>query len=166
MAGKINSWITELGPDGKVVTIRIREQMYTLSVPGDIQDDSALHDFVTRRVSEIEAKSQWTETRRLQRLARKKIYQYEQAKVTRKDRPSSIASALFLMLSPKKTADAQLGDLEEMFTSDCKAFGARYARAKFWARILLSVGPLIYRRLERIGFIAFLIDLGRRKLGL
>jgi hypothetical protein len=83
--------------------------------------------------------------------------------------PPWLAENLFSAFAPKKSADAQLGDLQEIFQENVKRFGLERARRMYWIRISREVGPLLFQKLKRLvkrfGIIALLIDYGRTKLG-
>jgi hypothetical protein len=83
--------------------------------------------------------------------------------------PPQLAESLISLLAPKKSADAQLGDLQEIFQENVKRFGLERARRMYCIRISREVGPLLLQKLmrwlERFGIIALLIDYGRTKLG-
>jgi hypothetical protein len=85
------------------------------------------------------------------------------------DPAARLAENLFSAFAPKKSADAQLGDLQEIFQENVKRFGLQRARRMYWIRISREVGPLLFQKLKRLakrfGIIAVLIDYGRTKLG-
>jgi hypothetical protein len=79
--------------------------------------------------------------------------------------PPQFAETLVQSLAPKRTVQHLLGDLQEVFEKNCNRFGEARARRLYWAQVLRAIGPGIWRRIKRLGLIAFLIDYGRSKLG-
>jgi hypothetical protein len=80
--------------------------------------------------------------------------------------PPAIAEALISMFAPKRFSDAQLGDMQEIFETNVKRHGSQRARRLYWYEVARSIGPIILHWLKRIGFIAVLVDYGRKKMGL
>jgi hypothetical protein len=81
-------------------------------------------------------------------------------------KPPAIAEMLFTLFAPSLTVNAQLGDLQELFHEEASRVGQRRARQRYWMRVIRSIGPLLYGKLVRIGFIGFLVELSRKKMGL
>lgn len=79
--------------------------------------------------------------------------------------PPRFAETLVQLFAPKRTVQHLLGDLQEVFEKNCNRFGKARARRLYWAQVLRAIGPGIWRRIKRLGLIAFLIDYGRSKLG-
>jgi hypothetical protein len=79
--------------------------------------------------------------------------------------PPALAELLFSWLAPKKTLHEQLGDLQEIFETNCERFGKRRARRLYWTQVLRAVGPGIWRKVKNLGFIGILIDYSRSKIG-
>jgi hypothetical protein len=86
----------------------------------------------------------------------------------RTDAPSPpLLAALFIsFLAPENTAQAQLGDLQEMFQKNVERLGAKQARRIYLMQVAASAWPLIWRWLTRIGFFAAFIGYVRSKFGL
>jgi hypothetical protein len=80
--------------------------------------------------------------------------------------PPMLAEFLISCLAPKNTAQALLGDLQEMFEQNAERFGEKQARRKYWMQVANSVLPLVWHWLKRLGFLTFLVDYFRSKLGL
>jgi hypothetical protein len=80
--------------------------------------------------------------------------------------PPAIGEALLVLFSPKNRADAVMGDLEERFNEEVNAKGAKRARLLYWARVLRSVGPLLWVKIRHAGILAALFEIGRRWGGL
>lgn len=80
--------------------------------------------------------------------------------------PPALGEALISLFAPKKFVKAQLGDLQEMFETNQIKFGADRASRLYWYEVARSIGPLMFNWLKRIGFVAFIIEYGRAKLGL
>lgn len=103
------------------------------------------------------------------RILRSTHWRPDAAKEVRTKSPPRLAENLFSAFAPKKSADAQLGDLQEIFQENVKRFGLERARRMYWIRISREIGPLLFQKLKRLvkrwGIIALLIDYGRTKLG-
>jgi hypothetical protein len=84
---------------------------------------------------------------------------------TSTETPPAATEFLFSLLAPKARVDSMLGDLEERFHADCESIGAARARWRYRSRIWRSSGPLIFNKLRNWGLLAFLLELGRRKIG-
>src|SRR5262252_8362285 len=50
--------------------------------------------------------------------------------------PPRLAEFLFSLLAPKKTVDAELGDMQEMFERRVKTLGKARARMLYWSQVL------------------------------
>jgi hypothetical protein len=79
--------------------------------------------------------------------------------------PPAVAELLFQLMAPKRSVLAQLGDMQELFELNVVRVGKRRARMLYWAQVLRAIGPGVWRRIKRLGLVAFLIDYGRSKLG-
>lgn len=79
--------------------------------------------------------------------------------------PPPFAELIISCLAPKNTAQAQLGDLHEMFESNIARLGEQQARRKYWMQVASSLWPLLLQWLKRIGFITMLVDYLRSKIG-
>jgi hypothetical protein len=79
--------------------------------------------------------------------------------------PPRTAERLFGIFAPKDTVDAQLGDLQQLYERDCFSLGEKRARERFNIRVLRSLVPLALQKAKRLGIIALLIEIGRRKFG-
>jgi hypothetical protein len=79
--------------------------------------------------------------------------------------PPPLTEFLFGLLGPKARVDSMLGDLEEHFHADCESIGDSRARWRYRRRVWRSLGPLIFHKLKNWGFLAFVLELGRRKIG-
>jgi hypothetical protein len=94
----------------------------------------------------------------------------EKAEVKGKEKqtiaPPPLAELVISFLAPKNSVQAQLGDLQEMFQKNADRFGERQARRKYWKQVAVSLAPLIWKWLKRIGFFTFVVDYFRSKLGL
>jgi hypothetical protein len=80
--------------------------------------------------------------------------------------PPAIAEALISMFSAKRFSESQLGDMQEIFDNNVKRFGPKRAKRLYWYEVVRSVGPILFHWLKRIGFVAILVDYGRKKMGL
>lgn len=79
--------------------------------------------------------------------------------------PPFLAEYLISFLAPEKSAQAQLGDLQELFEKNVARIGERQARRKYWVEVARSFGPLLLQWGKRIGFFTVLIDYFRAKFG-
>ena len=79
--------------------------------------------------------------------------------------PPRFAEMLVQLFAPKRAVQHLLGDLQEIFAKNCAEFGSVRATRLYWAQVLRALGPSIWRRIKRLGLIAFLIDYGRSKIG-
>jgi hypothetical protein len=68
--------------------------------------------------------------------------------------PPALAEFLLGALSPKRNAEALLGDLEERFTRDCKSVGTERAQSRYWAAAVRTLLPLAWRALKKAGLSA------------
>jgi hypothetical protein len=84
----------------------------------------------------------------------------------RQPSPPAVAEALMQLLGPKRSINAQLGDLQEMFNTDILRFGDRRARRRYWLQVIRSITPFVVQKFKRLSFIGIIIDYGRTKLGL
>lgn len=77
--------------------------------------------------------------------------------------PPWLAETLIQLLAPKKTVQHLLGDLQEMYEKNFARFDKSRAGRLYWAQVLCSIGPDLWRRVKKLGLIALLIDYGRSK---
>jgi hypothetical protein len=80
--------------------------------------------------------------------------------------PPAFAEFLYVLLAPKQSAEGQLGDFRELYARDFDRYGSRRAKLLYWGHVLRSVGPALWARIKAVGLWAFVIDWGRRKIGL
>jgi hypothetical protein len=80
--------------------------------------------------------------------------------------PPAIAEALIGLFAQEQFADAQLGDMQEIFEANVTRVGLQRAKRLYWYEVVRSVGPIFFHWLRRIGFIAVLVDYSRKKIGL
>ncbi len=80
--------------------------------------------------------------------------------------PPQVAELIIACLAPKNSAQAQLGDLQEMFEKNAARLGERQARRKYWMQVASSLLPLLLQWAKRIGFFTVLIGYFRSKFGL
>jgi hypothetical protein len=78
------------------------------------------------------------------------------------DNPPALAEWLVALIVPRRRADAVLGDLEERFQRDAASRGLRRARLRYWAEALRSVGPIVWIKAKRLGFLALVAEIWRR----
>lgn len=80
--------------------------------------------------------------------------------------PPASAALLLAFIAPKNSAQALLGDLEEMFQKNADKFGEDRARRMYWLEAARSVGPIVWQWVKRMGFITLLVEYVRRKFNL
>jgi hypothetical protein len=80
--------------------------------------------------------------------------------------PPVIAELVLSFLAPRNSAQAQLGDLQEMFHKNVDRLGEQQARRKYWLQVANSLAPLLWQWLKRVGFVTMLVDYVRSKFGL
>jgi hypothetical protein len=80
--------------------------------------------------------------------------------------PPAPAAFLLAFIAPKNSAQALLGDLEEMFQKNAEKFGDDQARRMYWFEVARSLGPLVWQWVKRMGFITLVVDYVRSKFGL
>jgi len=80
--------------------------------------------------------------------------------------PPPLAELIISCLAPENTAQAQLGDLQEMFENNVARLGEQQARRKYWMQVVSSLGPLLLQWFKRIGLITALVDYFRSMMGL
>jgi hypothetical protein len=64
----------------------------------------------------------------------------------------------------KALAESLLDDLEEKFQSDCRKFGARSARIRYLARVVVECWPFVQRAIPRLLRWAAIISVAKRLL--
>jgi putative ABC transport system permease protein len=64
-------------------------------------------------------------------------------------RPPILAERLLGAFTSSRLRDSLLGDFAEIFENDRAVYGERSARLRYWANVLISLGPLAWRWLER-----------------
>ncbi|HEY5256279.1 MAG TPA: permease prefix domain 2-containing transporter, partial [Acidobacteriaceae bacterium] len=79
--------------------------------------------------------------------------------------PPAMSEFLFSLLGPEGSIDSMLGDLEERFHADLESVSPSRARWRYRSRVWRSLGPLVLRKLKNWGFLAVILELGRRKIG-
>jgi hypothetical protein len=80
--------------------------------------------------------------------------------------PPAIGEALIALFCTRNRVDAVMGDLEERFHEQVRSKGERRAILLYWAGVLRSIGPLLWVKVRKAGFIALLFEIGRRWGGL
>lgn len=80
--------------------------------------------------------------------------------------PPRFAAHCISFLAPKDTAQAVLGDMQEMFQKNVKRFGETDARRMYWMQVRASAGKWILDWLVRIGFFTAIANYFRSKFGL
>ena len=79
--------------------------------------------------------------------------------------PPPLAVFCISLLAPKNTAQALLGDLQEIFHKNVERLDEKQARHMYWMEVVANVRPLLLIWLKRIGFFTLLIDYVRSKSG-
>jgi hypothetical protein len=79
--------------------------------------------------------------------------------------PPGLAEAVVVLFGPKRRVDAILGDLTERFNEELAQKGLKRARLLFWARVLRSIGPLLWAKIRKAGVFVTICEIGRRFIG-
>ncbi|WP_445222473.1 permease prefix domain 2-containing transporter [Bradyrhizobium sp. Pa8] len=85
---------------------------------------------------------------------------------TKRATPPAPAEFLLAFIAPKNSAQAFLGDLEELFQKNAERFGEPQARRMYWFEVARSFGPLVWQWIKRMGFVTLVVDYVRSKFGL
>jgi hypothetical protein len=80
--------------------------------------------------------------------------------------PPAVAEALVHFISPKRSLEQKLGDMQELFETERVRFGIKRARKKYWYRAAREILPSVGHKLKRLGLIAVLVDYIRAKFGI
>jgi hypothetical protein len=77
--------------------------------------------------------------------------------------PPWLAEALLCIFARAKDVDALMGDFEELFARDCESgISSRRAVARYWARVLRSIGPQMWQAFKRLGLFGLIAAALRR----
>jgi hypothetical protein len=95
-----------------------------------------------------------------------KVSQQSAPQLPKRSSPPATAAFLLAFIAPKNSAQALLGDLEEIFQKNAERFGDSQARRMYWFEVARSMGPLIWQWIKRMGFITLVVDYFRSKFGL
>jgi hypothetical protein len=79
--------------------------------------------------------------------------------------PPRLAEHFISFLAPKNTAQALLGDMQEMFQKNVRRLGETEAERLYWMQVRASAGRWVLDWLMRIGFLTAIVDYFRSKLG-
>jgi hypothetical protein len=90
------------------------------------------------------------------------VFEKSTLKETASTTPPAVGEALLLLFCAKKRCEAVLGDLAEAFAEEVASKGERHAKVLFWARVIRSIGPLLWMTIRRAGILAALFEIGRR----
>lgn len=85
---------------------------------------------------------------------------------TRGSEPPALAEAVFSFLTSKLTADAELGDLQELFLKNVDRFGQARARRLYWYEVLQAVRPALFRIAKKLGIYGIVVGYIRAKFNL
>src|SRR5882757_2902937 len=69
-------------------------------------------------------------------------------------KPPALGEALLVLFCPKNRARHVMGDLGELFQEDINTKGPRRAKLLYWSAVLRSIGPLLWVKVRKAGFIA------------
>jgi len=89
-----------------------------------------------------------------------------EVKDANKKSPPALAEFVVSFLAPKNTAQAQLGDLQEMFEKNVARLGERQARRNYWMQVASSLMTFALQWAKRVSLFTVLVDYFRSKLGL
>jgi hypothetical protein len=84
----------------------------------------------------------------------------------KESKPPRLAEYCISFLAPENTAQALLGDLQEMFQENVRRLGEKEARRKYWMQVVASARPLVWTWIKRIGLFTAFVDYVRSKFGL
>ncbi|AMA55760.1 permease prefix domain 2-containing transporter [Bradyrhizobium sp. CCGE-LA001] len=90
----------------------------------------------------------------------------EQIAAERSSSPPRLAKFMVALLAPESSAQAQLGDYEEMFAKNVARIGVKKARQYYWLQVSASLRPLAWAWIKRMSFVTLVVDYVRSKLGL
>jgi hypothetical protein len=79
--------------------------------------------------------------------------------------PPTLGEALLVLFCPKNRTRHMIGDLEELFHEDLKTKDRKRAKLLYWSAVLRSIGPLLWMKVRKAGFIALVLEIGRRWSG-
>jgi hypothetical protein len=79
--------------------------------------------------------------------------------------PPGLGEALLVIFAPKRRVDAMLGDLAERFNDDVEEKGLKRARLLYWARVLQSIGPMLWTKVRKAGIFITICEISRRWIG-
>jgi hypothetical protein len=79
--------------------------------------------------------------------------------------PPRLAEHFISFLAPKNTAQALLGDMQEMFQKNVRRLGEKEAQRLYWLEVRASAGKWILDWLMRVGFLTAIVDCFRSKFG-
>ena len=74
-----------------------------------------------------------------------------------------LAESLLCIFARAKDIEALMGDFEELFARDCASgMSQRRAVARYWARVLRSIGPQMMQAIKRVGWLGLIAAALRR----
>jgi hypothetical protein len=77
--------------------------------------------------------------------------------------PPWLAESLLCIFARAKDIEALMGDFEELFARDCASgMSKRRASARYWARVLRSIGPQMWQAIRRVGLLGLIAAALRR----
>lgn len=117
--------------------------------------ESARHEYKKLRVTIKAAQEQLD-----------KAAQQSASPARKRSSPPAPAAFLLALMAPKNSAQALLGDLEEIFQKNAEKFGDSRARRMYWFEVARSMGPLVWQWIKRMGFVTLVVDYVRSKFGL
>ena len=80
--------------------------------------------------------------------------------------PPRLAEHFVSFLAPKNTAQALLGDMQEMFQKNVRRLGEIEAQRLYWMQARASASKWVLDWLMRIGLVTAVVDYFRSKFGL
>lgn len=162
-------WEIEEFSDGSVeIKTLLRDEIVRrdlIRIPPGAGRDHYLHEFMYSIGRDYEARKEF-QRKKLELQAR--IHDLK-AKIDTREKPASppiLAEMLISLIAPEKTAQVQLGDLQEMFQKNVERCGEREARRMYWIQVTDSALPLLWGWIKRLGLFTFFVDYVRSKLGL
>jgi len=121
--------------------------------------------FIQREIES--AREEYVKLRATIKAAEEKLEKAsEQIAAEHSSSPPRLAKFVVALLAPESSAQAQLGDYEEMFAKNVARIGVGKAKQIYWLQVLASLRPLTWAWIKRMGFVTLLVDYLRSKFGL
>jgi hypothetical protein len=137
-----------------------------VKMPADANRDVLVKDVVRSIIMDHEKRELSRKIERETSELRARIHSLKAKLDAHETASPPLLAALFIsFLAPAKTAQVQLGDLQEMFQKNVERCGEREARRMYWMQVAEAAWPLLWGWVKRIGLVTFLVDYVRSKFG-